>query len=98
MVEHTVRSVDNNISYSEVVASRGKVQRAEPVSALYERGLVSHVARDMLELEDQMCSMATDGFMGEGSPDRVDALVWGLSELLVTGSQYDHSMQWVGGS
>ena len=95
MVEHTVRSVDNNISYSEVVASRGKVQRAEPVAALYERGMISHVARDMIALEDQMCEMATDGFMGEGSPDRVDALVWALSELLVSGSQYDHSMSWV---
>jgi phage terminase large subunit-like protein len=97
MVEHTIRSVDNNISYSEVVASRGKVQRAEPVAALYERGMVTHVAQDMLALEDQCCQMATDGFMGEGSPDRVDALVWGLSELLVSGSQYDHSMSWVGG-
>ena len=95
MVEHTVRSVDNAVSYSEVVASRGKVQRAEPVAALYERGMVSHVARDMIALEDQMCMMATDGFMGEGSPDQVDALVWGLSELLVSGSQYDHSMSWV---
>jgi phage terminase large subunit-like protein len=95
MVEHTIRSVDGNVPYTEVVASRGKVQRAEPVSALYEKGLVSHVARDMLDLEDQMCLMATDGFMGEGSPDRVDALVWGLSELLVTGSTYDHSMAWV---
>jgi phage terminase large subunit-like protein len=95
MVEHTVRSVENLISFSEVVASRGKVQRAEPVSALYERGLVTHVAPDMIHLEDQMCEMATDGFMGEGSPDRVDALVWALSELLVTGSQYDHSMRWV---
>ena len=95
MVEHTVKSVDRNVSYAEVVASRGKVQRAEPVSALYEKGLVTHVARDMTELEDQMCIMATDGFMGEGSPDRVDALVWGLSELLVSGSTYDHSMAWV---
>jgi phage terminase large subunit-like protein len=95
MVEYTIRSMDEGVSYSEVVASRGKVQRAEPIAALYERGLISHVAQDMLELEDQCCQMATDGFMGEGSPDRVDALVWGLSELLVTGSTYDHSMSWV---
>jgi phage terminase large subunit-like protein len=95
MVEYTIRSMDEAVSYSEVVASRGKVQRAEPIAALYERGLISHVAQDMLELEDQCCQMATDGFMGEGSPDRVDALVWGLSELLVTGSTYDHSMSWV---
>jgi phage terminase large subunit-like protein len=95
MVEHTVKSVDGNVSFAEVIASRGKVQRAEPVSALYERGLVTHIARDMLALEDQQCMMASEGFMGEGSPDRVDALVWALSELLVTGSQYDHSMRWV---
>jgi phage terminase large subunit-like protein len=95
MVEHTVKSVDGNVSFSEVVASRGKVQRAEPVSALYERGLITHVAPDMLALEDQQCMMASEGFMGDGSPDRVDALVWALSELLVTGSQYDHSMKWV---
>jgi phage terminase large subunit-like protein len=78
-----------------VVASRGKVQRAEPVAALYERGMISHVDQSMLLLESQMCEMATDGFMGEASPDRVDALVWALSELLVTGSTYDHSMRWV---
>lgn len=96
MVEHTIKSVDPNVSFTEVVASRGKVQRAEPVSALYERGLVTHLAQ-MPELEDQLCEMATDGFMGEGSPDRVDALVWALSELLVTGSQYDHSLSWVNG-
>ena len=54
MVEYTIKSVDPNVSYSEVVASRGKVQRAEPVAALYERGLVSHIG-DMPDLEDQMC-------------------------------------------
>jgi phage terminase large subunit-like protein len=95
MVEHTIRSVDQNVSFTEVVASRGKVQRAEPVAALYERGMISHVDQSMLLLESQMCEMATDGFMGEASPDRVDALVWALSELLVTGSTYDHSMRWV---
>ncbi len=96
MVQHVIQTTDPNVSFTEVVASRGKVQRAEPISALYERQMVTHVAPDMLELEDQQCMMATDGYMGEGSPDRVDALVWGLSELLVSGSTYDHSMAWVG--
>ena len=50
---------------------------------------------DLAQLEDQLCQMATDGYMGEGSPDRVDALVWALSELMVTGSSYDNSMSWV---
>ena len=50
---------------------------------------------DLTQLEDQMCQMATDGFMGEGSPDRVDALVWALSSLMVGGSTYDHTMSWV---
>jgi phage terminase large subunit-like protein len=101
MVEHTVKMAqrsDEWVSYEEVVASRGKVQRAEPVAALYERNLVSHAPKEGNELtllEDQLCQMATDGFMGEGSPDRVDALVWALSELLVSGSSYDHSMSWV---
>jgi phage terminase large subunit-like protein len=59
---------------------------------------VSHAPKkgdDLTQLEDQLCQMATDGYMGEGSPDRVDALVWALSELMVTGSSYDNSMSWV---
>jgi phage terminase large subunit-like protein len=96
MVEHVIKTTDDNVRYEEVVASRGKVIRAEPISNLYEKGLVSHVAQDMIALEDQCCEMATDGFAGDGSPDRVDALVWALSALMVTGSTYDHSMRWVG--
>jgi phage terminase large subunit-like protein len=82
MVEHVIKSAGRNIPYSEVVASRGKVQRAEPISALYEQGRVSHVGSLDL-LEDQLCQMSTTGFIGEGSPDRADALVWGLSELML---------------
>jgi len=88
MVEHVIRTIDRSVSYSEVVASRGKIVRAEPVAALYEQGKVRHVA-GMERLEDQMCSMTSDGYLGEGSPDRVDALVWALTELMVTGSNYD---------
>ena len=103
MVEQTIKMAqrgDEWVSYEEVAASRGKVQRAEPVAALYqpEKQMVSHVptdGEDLTQLEDQMCQMATDGFMGEGSPYRVDALVWALSSLMISGSTYDHTMSWV---
>lgn len=94
MVEYVIRSVDKNVAYKEVTASRGKVARAEPVAALYEQGRVSHVG-EFPELEDQMCSMTPVGYVGEGSPDRADALVWALTELMLDGSTYDASMSWV---
>lgn len=82
MVEHVIRTVDSKVAYKEVTASRGKVARAEPVAALYEQGRVSHVG-SFPELEDQMCQFGPDGFIGEGSPDRTDALVWALTELML---------------
>ena len=63
-------------------ASRGKLIRAEPVAALYERGLVHHVGR-LPELEDELCRYTGDA--REKSPDRLDALVWALTELALTG-------------
>lgn len=86
MVEHVIRTVNPNVSYKEVTASRGKVVRAEPVSALYEQGKVRHVGvedTDLDLLEDQMCAMTSTGYLGDGSPDRVDAGVWVLTELMV---------------
>jgi phage terminase large subunit-like protein len=80
MVEAVIRSVDPNVPYKEVRATRGKVVRAEPIAALYEQGRVTHV-RGMTKLEEQMLLMTNDGFQGEGSPDRVDALVWALTDL-----------------
>lgn len=82
MVEHVIRTIDQLVSYKEVAASRGKIARAEPVAALYEQGRISHVG-SFPELEDQLCSFATDGYIGDGSPDRADALVWALSELML---------------
>ena len=82
MVRHVIRTVDPKVSYKEVTASRGKVARAEPVAALYEQGRVSHVG-SFDELEDQCCMIGPDGYIGEGSPDRADALVWVLSELML---------------
>ena len=82
MVEHVIKTADPSVACKEVVASRGKVVRAEPISALYEQNRISHVG-SLPELEDQMCLMASDGYMGDGSPDRVDALVWALSDLMI---------------
>ena len=87
MVEHVIRTVDPSVNYGEVVASRGKVVRAEPVAALYEQGRVGHVAGLEL-LEAQMMSMSKDGYAAEGSPDRLDAAVWALTELMLDGSGY----------
>lgn len=81
MVEHVIRTVDQNIPYREVTASRNKVARAEPIAALYEQGRVKH-AVPMLPLEDQMLAMTGSGFDGDGSPDRLDAAVWALTELM----------------
>jgi hypothetical protein len=63
-----------------VTASRGKHVRAEPVALLYEQGKVRHLGA-FAELEDQMCAMRPDGYAGDGSPDRLDALVWAVTEL-----------------
>jgi len=83
MVEATIRSVDPNVPYRAVHATKGKLVRAEPVSALYEQGRVHHVGM-FPELEDQMCSFTQDLDRSQhGSPDRVDALVWALSDLMV---------------
>lgn len=82
LVEEVIRQVDPLVPYKAVHAARGKVARAEPVAALYEQGRVRHVA-GLSELEEQMCLMTARGFEGQGSPDRVDALVWALHELIV---------------
>ena len=78
MVEHTVMTVDSRVSFKQVRASRGKHTRAEPVAALYEQGRVHHVGM-FAELEDQMCQWVP----GDDSPDRMDALVWALTELML---------------
>lgn len=80
MVRAVIHAVDSNVAYTEVNASRGKVARAEPISALYERNKIHHVGY-FPELEDQMCSMTQSGYQGLKSPDRVDSAVWGFTEL-----------------
>lgn len=80
MVESTIRTADKNLPVRMVTASRGKVVRAEPIAALYEQGKVRH-NMGLEQLEDQMMQFTLQGYVGEGSPDRVDALVWALSDL-----------------
>lgn len=82
MVQHVIRTIDPKVSYKEVTASRGKVMRAEPIAALYEQGKVSHLG-GLEVLEDQCCQIGPDGYIGEGSPDRADALVWALTDLML---------------
>lgn len=79
MVEFTIRTVNKNVSYKNVHASRGKTIRAEPVAALYEQGKVHHIG-SFPELEDQLCQWEP----GMKSPDRLDAAVWALTELMVS--------------
>lgn len=80
MVKNTILSVRPDLPIIEVHASRGKVTRAEPVSALYEQGKISHVGT-FATLEDQMVLFTTSGIVGETTADRVDALVWAFTEL-----------------
>lgn len=90
LVEAAVRTVDQSVPYKAVHASRGKRVRAEPVAALYEQGKVHHCGivqsnghrhGALVKLEDQQCSWDPTG-KGK-SPDRVDALVWGITELML---------------
>jgi phage terminase large subunit-like protein len=80
MCRQTLKSVRSTVRIIEVRATRGKHVRAEPISALYALGRVHHVGT-FPELEDQMCLMTAAGYEGEGSPDRLDAAVWALTEL-----------------
>lgn len=84
LVRNTVRTVDKDIPFRSVHASRGKYIRAEPIAALYEQRKMHHVGSFPL-LEDQMCAMVPDlDRAASGSPDRLDAAVWGFTELMLT--------------
>ena len=78
MIEMLLRTVDQNVSYKSVTATRGKAIRAEPISALYEQGRVHHVGA-LSKLEDEQCDF--DPVTTVKSPNRMDALVWSLTEL-----------------
>ncbi len=83
LVETVIRQIDASVPIRKVRAMRGKWLRAEPVAALYEQGRVAHLGA-YPALEDEMSDFGPDGLSGGESPDRVDALVWALTDLLLT--------------
>jgi len=82
MVSEMIAQIDPDIPIKQVRATRSKWVRAEPVAALYARGLVLH-KEGLEKLEDEMCAFGANGLSDGHSPDRVDALVWAISELLL---------------
>lgn len=85
MVEHTIQTArreqgQRKAPYKMVTATRGKVVRAEPISALYEQGKVRHVGY-FAPLEDELMAFSTVGYIGDRSPNRADALIWAITEL-----------------
>lgn len=82
MVSAVIRTARQNLPVKLITASRGKHVRAEPVAALYDAGDVAHLGR-FPDLEDQLCSFSSAGYIGERSPDRADAMVWAMSEVMI---------------
>jgi predicted phage terminase large subunit-like protein len=80
MVRHVIHTVRQRTPFRAVTASRGKVVRAEPISSLVELGKI-RMAGIFRELEDELCAFTTNGYMGENSPNRADAMVWAFSDL-----------------
>ena len=106
MVEQTIKVARPGTNFKKVTASRGKVQRAEPFSALYEQGKVRHVGR-FVKLEDELSGFSTHGYTGGRSPNRSDALIWGLAELFPRMTKVErpkadkairHNYQYAGGA
>jgi len=85
LIETVIKTIDKSIPYSSVWASRGKVTRAEPVQALYEQNRVKHVG-SLPELETEMTTWAAKE--GDPSPNRIDAMVWGITELMIESSTF----------
>ncbi len=82
LIETVLKSVESSAPIRKVRATRGKWLRAEPIASLYAEGRVAHVGR-FDALEDQMCAFRADGRVSGRSPDRVDALVWALTDLML---------------
>jgi len=95
LVEQVIRQVDDTVPVRKVTAMKAKRLRAEPVAALYEQGRIAH-RRGLGALEDQMALMARSGWQGQGSPDRLDALVWALTELMIAPSSGAPGMRSLG--
>lgn len=93
LVELNIRNVRRNIPFSQVRATRGKAVRAEPVAALYEKGQVHHVG-EFPDLEDELTTWVPpekpSDTAGQRSPNRLDALVWGITELMTQGTGDHH--------
>ena len=81
-IESVLRTVDEHVPYESVRATRGKYVRAEPIAATWEQGR-GHMVGVMTDLEDELCSFVPDS--GD-SPDRLDAMVWGATELMTGAS------------
>ena len=88
MVEYVVKSIDTRVAYKGVHAAKGKYTRAEPVSALYEQNKVKHIG-NLSALEDELCEWE----QGMASPNRLDALVWAMTELMLGGKQGYRTMK-----
>ena len=86
MVRAVIREQDANVPVTPVRAQRSKYVRAEPVAALYEQGRVRHVGV-FPALEDEMCDFGLSGLWSGASPDRLDALVWAVTELTTRAAQ-----------
>ena len=85
LVGNTILALDPGVPFRKVTASRGKHLRAEPISLLSEQGRF-HLVGNFPKLEEQLVAMASDGYTGAGSPDRLDALVWAASEVMLGGT------------
>ena len=85
MVSDMIKQVDRNVPIKQVHARKGKYQRAEPAAGLHEQGRVHHVGCHAA-LEDQMCQFGCESFAKGRSPDRLDALVWALTDLMIDAS------------
>ncbi|MGB7433662.1 MAG: terminase family protein [Ahrensia sp.] len=85
MVASIIHSLDPTVPVKAVYAKRGKFKRAEPVAALYSQNRVRHCGL-LDRLEDEMCDFSIDGLSNGHSPDRLDALVWALTELMLSRS------------
>lgn len=92
MVKYVIQTSRTRTNYKEVTASRGKVVRAEPISALYEQGKIRHVGY-LSELEDELAGFSTFGYTGDKSPNRADAAIWALTELF-PGMINDRNEEW----
>lgn len=93
MVRAVLQAKNPNLPYQHVIATRGKVVRAEPIAALDELGKVHHVGY-FTEMEDQMIAMTTGGYMGLRSPDRADARIWALTELFPSMTRKADDANW----